>query len=88
MLGVEHREKGQHYPRRGAGERARPPEYCGGVHGYESLLEALFDPSHPEHESPRRWIPRNWGPELFKPEKVRFDNPLKRWEGAFLEADR
>jgi|TARA_R110000787_G_C13050194_1_gene406479 hypothetical protein len=29
-----------------------------------------------------------WGPELFKPEKVRFDNPLRRLEKAFTEADR
>ena len=48
-------------------------------------LEVLFDPSHPEHKSLSHWIPRGWGPELFKPEKVRFDHPLKRWEKAFTE---
>jgi len=42
----------------------------------------------PEHESMSQWIPRGWGPEVFKPEKVRFDNPLKRWENAFSDADR
>jgi hypothetical protein len=35
----------------------------------------------------RQWIPKGWGPELFKTEKVRFDNPLKRWEKAFTEED-
>ncbi len=88
LLGVEPREKGQRYPKCVAGARACPPEDCGGVHGYESLLEVLFDPSHPEHESMSHWIPDGWRPELFKPDKVRFDNPLKRWEKAFTAADR
>ena len=87
-LSVEPRAKGQRYPKCIAGYRACPPDDCGGVHGYQSLLGVLFDPSHPEHESLSHWIPRGWGPELFKPENVRFDNPLKRWEKAFTEADR
>jgi hypothetical protein len=41
-----------------------------------------------EHESISQWIPSSRGQELFKPENVRFDNPLKRWEKAFSEADR
>ena len=55
-----------------------------GVRGYHELLEALLDPAHPEHESLSRWIPNNWGPELFRPDKVLFDNPRRRWEHAFL----
>ena len=88
LLGVEPREKGQRYPKCVAGARACPPEDCGGIPGYQSLLEILFDPFHPEYDSMNRWIPRGWGPELFKPEKVRFDNPLKRWQKAFSEAHR
>jgi Plasmid pRiA4b ORF-3-like protein len=88
LLGVEPRETGQRYPKCVKGERACPPEDCGGVHGYQSLLEILFDPSHPEYQSMSQWIPGGWGPELFKPEQVRFDNPLKRWEKAFSEAGR
>lgn len=37
------------------GEGRCPPEDCGGPHGYAELLEALADPSHPEHEDMRRW---------------------------------
>jgi hypothetical protein len=32
------------------GVRACPPEDVGGPHGYMDYLEALRDPSHPEHE--------------------------------------
>ncbi len=57
---------GQRYPKCVAGAQACPPEDCGGIPGYQSLLEILFDPFHPEHDSLNRWIPRGWGPELFK----------------------
>ncbi|WP_310608257.1 plasmid pRiA4b ORF-3 family protein [Buttiauxella brennerae] len=32
------------------GERACPPEDCGGVYGYATLLEAVKDPHHEMHE--------------------------------------
>ncbi|MCE0764895.1 plasmid pRiA4b ORF-3 family protein [Pseudonocardia kujensis] len=37
------------------GEGACPPEDCGGVPGYEHLLEVLADPSHVEYEHLREW---------------------------------
>jgi hypothetical protein len=33
-----------------AGERACPPEDCGGPHMYPEFLEALSDPSHEDHD--------------------------------------
>jgi hypothetical protein len=84
LLKIEPIVKGLRYPQCVAGERACPPEDCGGVPGYHSLVEALLDPAHSEHEALGDWIPRGWGPELFKPEKVRFDNPTRRWKFAFL----
>lgn len=38
------------YPRCLAGERACPPEDCGGVVGYIHFLEATENPDHPRHK--------------------------------------
>ena len=37
------------------GRRAAPPEDCGGVHGYQQLVEALRDARHPDHADMKRW---------------------------------
>jgi hypothetical protein len=47
------------------GANACPPEDCGGTGGYADLLEALADPSHPEHKQYRRWIGKNFSPTTF-----------------------
>jgi hypothetical protein len=39
-----------------AGEGKCPPEDCGGVWGYEALIEILNDPKHPEYEEMREWL--------------------------------
>jgi hypothetical protein len=47
------------------GERACPPEDCGGTSGYARLLEALANPEDEEHADLRRWAPRAFDPEKF-----------------------
>lgn len=73
------------YPRCLAGSRACPPEDCGGPGGYAQLLETLANPSDPEHESMLEWLGGPFDPEAFDPHEVRFDNPKKRWQIAFME---
>ena len=79
------REKGQKYPKCIGGSRACPPEDCGGVCGYERLLEAISDPENEEHEEIMTWLGGSFDSERFDPQKVRFDSPRKRWKMAFEE---
>ena len=65
-------------PRCLAGESACPPEDCGGPPGYADLLEALGDPSHPEHQTMREWAPKDFDPTSFRPSEVFFDDPEER----------
>ncbi len=58
-------EPGTHYPRCLAGERASPPEDCGGVHGYERMLEILTNPKDEEYEDIREWLGEEFDPEAF-----------------------
>lgn len=46
------------------GERACPPEDCGGPFGYPEFLDALCDPDHPEHEHWVEWA-NGFEPEPF-----------------------
>jgi hypothetical protein len=47
------------------GARACPPEDCGGVVGYQHLLEILFDPTHEEFDESRHWVGPAFQPERF-----------------------
>lgn len=65
-----------------AGERHCPPEDCGGVPGYEEFLEAIRDPSHPQHNEMLAWI----GGGRFDPEGFNLDAVNRvlrriRWSG-------
>jgi len=52
------------------GARACPPEDCGGVWGYEDLLQALKDPKHKGHESTLEWLGEEFDPEAFDLEET------------------
>ena len=58
-------EDGVNYPICTYGERACPPEDCGGSWGYENSLAILKDPKHEEHESYSEWVGEDFDPEKF-----------------------
>lgn len=47
------------------GARACPPEDCGGMWGYDSLLKILKNRKHPEHKSMKAWLGRPLDAEAF-----------------------
>lgn len=81
--GILLREKGVSYPRCLGGERACPPEDCGGTRGYYSVLNVISDPEDEEYESMLYWLGGKYDPELFNPEDVKFEDPDVRWKYVF-----
>lgn len=75
---------GKQYPRCTDGERAGPPDDCGGTGGYTELLAILADPSHEDNASSHRWaasikgLRRRFDPDAFDEQQVKFDNPARR----------
>jgi hypothetical protein len=49
-------EAGTAYPRCLTGRRACPPEDCGGIWGYDYLVEILADSRHEEHKDRLEWL--------------------------------
>ncbi|MFC1895485.1 plasmid pRiA4b ORF-3 family protein [Thermodesulfobacteriota bacterium] len=92
LEGILLKEKGVKYPKCIAGERACPPEGCGGLPGYYQLLEIIGNPNHPEYQEYIAWLKGHAGnyypydPDRFDPDQVVFWNPEKRWRIAFSES--
>jgi hypothetical protein len=53
------------YPVCFEGERAGPPENCGGTPGYEHLLAVLADPRHEGHRDMLEWVGEDFDPQRF-----------------------
>ena len=58
-------EQGVRYPVCLKGKRACPPEDCGGVWGYDDLLEIIKDPDNKEYEEMMDWLGGEFDPESF-----------------------
>ena len=65
-------DKNVKYPVCIAGKRACPPEDCGGVWGYEELLQIISDPDHEEYEEMKEWLGDEFDPEHFDVKEVQF----------------
>lgn len=79
------RMKGQKYPQCIGGERACPPEDCGGVPGYYRLCEIMSDKKHPEYLDYVRWLGKPFDPEDFDYKSVKFTRPGSRLNRLFRE---
>ncbi len=58
------------------GQRATPPEDCGGIFGYQGMLQSIQDPEDPEHDEWLTWLGGSFKPERFDLEEV--NRRLKR----------
>jgi hypothetical protein len=52
------------------GERKCPPEDVGGIPGFETFLEVIGDPLHPEHDEFLEWAGGSYEPNEFTIERV------------------
>ena len=73
------REKDLVYPLCIDGQRACPPEDCGGAYGYEEFLEIIMDPDDERYEEMLAWA-GEFEPEYFDKDEVVFDDPAKRFK--------
>lgn len=91
LEGILLKDSASRYPVCIAGERACPPEDCGGIPGYENLLQTLSDPHAENYKNIIMWLKGHaknyfpYKPERFDPKEVTFWNPKKRWQIAFGE---
>jgi hypothetical protein len=63
-------EPGRAYPACIDGKRRCPPEDCGGVYGFYSLLESIGDPEHEQYAEMIDWLGENFDPEAFSIDEV------------------
>ena len=63
-------EPGVRYPVCLTGERACPPEDCGGIFAYYENLKIIKDPRHPERDEIVKWMGGDFDPEKFDLEAV------------------
>ena len=85
LVAIGPRERAK-YPQCIGGERACPPEDCGGISGFYRLLEVLADPRDEEHEDMVEWLKGHaknyfpYRPDVFDASAVKFWDPKKRWK--------
>lgn len=60
-----------------AGKRNCPPEDCGGIWGYEDLLEIISNPEHEEHDEMMEWVGDDFDPAFFSKDEI---NKLLMWK--------
>ncbi len=69
IVDVLKKEKGIRYPKCLDGKRNGPPEDCGGIPGYEDVIDALTSKDKSEYEDLLEWL-GNYDPEKFDIDKI------------------
>ncbi len=91
LEGLLLREPKVKYPRCLDGERACPPEDCGGWPGYEQLLDTLKRPRSNAYRDTKDWLQQHakaywpYDPAHFDAAQVKFANPARRWKATFSD---
>jgi len=67
------------------GKRNCPPEDCGGIGGYENLLEIISDKKHPEYKETITWLGGKFDPEYINIEKINKSLKKKDYGCIWLE---
>ena len=65
------------YPRCTDGERACPPEDCGGIWGFYEFVDAMADRKHPDHQDLKEWFGGPFKPNAF--DKNKATREMRRW---------
>ncbi len=87
--GIKKKIKSLKYPKCIDGERACPPEDCGGISGYYDLLKTLRVGKGKKYLEIVNWLQNHivnynpYKPNGFDSKKVRFWDPQERWIMAF-----
>lgn len=63
-------QKDQLYPRCLAGDRAGPPEDCGGLEAFHDLLDCLKEPDTDLGREWRKWVGPDYDPARCEPERI------------------
>lgn len=64
------------------GARRCPPEDVGGLYGYIEFLEAVHDPTHPDHANMLRWAGGEFNPDDFEIEDINTELARRIEQGA------
>ena len=71
------------YPRCLTGRRACPPEDCGGLSGYATIVAVVANPNQPDHADLRDFVPVDYDPAYFDATEADIDmrtpRPLEDW---------
>lgn len=57
---IEQGAAGMEHPECLTGKRACPIEDCGGIHGYQRMVDILADPAHAQRQEILDWVGKSW----------------------------